>query len=198
MFGFLKRRSQALPAPPKTLQVGTLPVLVQRKPIRSLRLSITPSGQARLSAPRRVSEAQLKAFVESKLSWIRRQQERVAAAGQEAPRDLAADRRSLEERLPGLITEWQPRLGVSVSAWRVRAMRTRWGSCNVRARRLSFSLGLAKHPPQCLDYIVVHEMMHLLEPGHGARFKALMQQHYPAWKACRDLLNGKDSHALHR
>lgn len=198
MFSQLKNSLFPPSAPPKTILVGALPVLVLRKPIRSLRLSITPSGQARLSAPRRVSEAMLKAFVESKLPWIRRQQERLAAVVAEPPRDLAADRRALEARIPGLIAEWQPKLGVRVEAWRLRAMRTRWGTCNTRARRLTLSLELAKKPPQCLDYIVVHEMMHLLEPGHGARFKGLMQQHYPAWKACRDLLNGKGHHAIHR
>ena len=70
-------------------------------------------------------------------------------------------------------------------------MRTRWGTCNPRLAKLCFSLALAKQPPECLEYIVVHEMLHLLESGHGTRYKTLMNRHFPQWKACRAKLNGK-------
>jgi predicted metal-dependent hydrolase len=70
-------------------------------------------------------------------------------------------------------------------------MRSRWGTCNPRTASLTFSLALAKQPPDCLEYIVVHEMLHLLEAGHGAPYKTLMDAHYPDWRACRARLNGK-------
>jgi hypothetical protein len=68
-------------------------------------------------------------------------------------------------------------------------MKTRWGSCNTRARRVWFNLELAKKPAQCLEYVVVHELMHLLERNHNDRFKALMDQHLPMWRTCREELN---------
>ena len=80
-------------------------------------------------------------------------------------------------------------MNVSVDEWRIRRMKTRWGSCNIAARRVWFSLELARKPEPCLEYIVVHELTHLLERGHGARFKALMDGFLPDWRERRKLLN---------
>lgn len=80
-------------------------------------------------------------------------------------------------------------LGVDVAAWGVRKMRTRWGTCNIEARRIWVNLELAKKPPLCLEYIVVHEMVHLLERRHKDRFLALMDKHLPNWRVMRDELN---------
>ena len=80
-------------------------------------------------------------------------------------------------------------MNVTVGEWRIRRMKTRWGSCNIAARRVWFSLELARKPAPCLEYIVVHELTHLLERGHGARFKALMDEFLPDWRERRKLLN---------
>ena len=98
-------------------------------------------------------------------------------------------RRQLKALLPGLIARWQPVLGVEVAAWGVKKMKTRWGSCNTSARRIWLNLALARKPPQCLEYVVVHELVHLLEPNHNARFKALMDRFLPHWRKHRAELN---------
>jgi predicted metal-dependent hydrolase len=95
----------------------------------------------------------------------------------------------LRERIPGLIGKWEPVIGVSVAEWRIKRMRTRWGSCNISARRIWLNLELAKKPPSCLEYIVVHEMVHLLERHHNKRFRALMDQFFPQWQLHRAQLN---------
>jgi len=98
-------------------------------------------------------------------------------------------RQNLLEEIPGLIAKWEPILGVEVAEWHIRRMRTRWGTCNQNAGRIWLNLELIKKPSRCLEYIVVHEMIHLLERGHGERFKALMSKHIPHWKYLRDELN---------
>ncbi|NBC01957.1 MAG: DUF45 domain-containing protein [Bacteroidetes bacterium] len=98
-------------------------------------------------------------------------------------------RAQVKERVPGLIAEWAPKLGVDVTDWGVRSMKTKWGSCNTDARRIWVNLELAKKPPACLEYIVVHEMVHLLERRHTDRFRALMSRHLPNWRLRRDRLN---------
>lgn len=95
----------------------------------------------------------------------------------------------LSELIPPLIDRWRAVMNVSVDEWRIRRMKTRWGSCNIAARRVWFSLELARKPEPCLEYIVVHELTHLLERGHGARFKALMDGFLPDWRERRKLLN---------
>lgn len=107
-------------------------------------------------------------------------------------RELALNawyRAALKERIPQLIVKWEPRIGETVSEWGVRKMKTKWGSCNIEARRVWLNLELAKKPPECLEYILVHEMVHLLERQHNDRFRAHMDKFMPQWRLHRDVLN---------
>src|SRR5216117_3474716 len=88
-----------------------------------------------------------------------------------------------------VIAKWQRMTGVTVSEWGIRRMKTRWGTCNARARRIWLNLELAKKPPSCLEYILVHEMIHLRERHHNARFRELMDNVMPQWRVWRDILN---------
>lgn len=98
-------------------------------------------------------------------------------------------RRRLRARVPALIAKWEPVVGVQVADWRIRRMRTRWGSCNAAAGRIWLNLELAKKPASCLEYIVVHEMVHLLERRHNDRFRACLDRVMPGWRIHRDALN---------
>lgn len=99
-------------------------------------------------------------------------------------------RDQLRSALQSCIAEWEERLNLSVPRWTIRRMKTKWGSCNRESRHIWFNLELAKKHPDCLEYIVVHEMTHYLERGHGERFTTLMDTHMPDWRSRRDLLNG--------
>lgn len=98
-------------------------------------------------------------------------------------------REQLKALTPPLLEKWQSVLGVQITAWGIKKMKTKWGSCNVEARRVWLNLELAKKPPQCLEYIVVHELAHLLERHHNERFTALMDGFLPNWRNSRDCLN---------
>jgi predicted metal-dependent hydrolase len=98
-------------------------------------------------------------------------------------------RGQLRARIPELIAKWEPVIGRTVPRWSVRRMKTKWGSCNRETSHLWFNLELAKKHPLCLEYIVVHEMTHLLERTHGERFTMLMDGFLPDWRARRDQLN---------
>ena len=98
-------------------------------------------------------------------------------------------REQLRERVTPLLATWEDRLGVHSHHLYVQRMKTRWGSCNPTARTIRLNTELAKKPVECLEYILVHELMHLLEPTHNARFTDLLDRHLPAWSNRRDLLN---------
>lgn len=98
-------------------------------------------------------------------------------------------RRHMKSLIPEIIAEWQPILGVQVADWGIKKMKTRWGSCNIEDRRVWLNLELAKKSPHCLEYVLVHELVHLLERHHNDRFKALMDQFLPQWQLYRDELN---------
>lgn len=98
-------------------------------------------------------------------------------------------RQQLKALIPAYIGKWERVIGVSVREWKVRQMKTKWGSCNITARRIWLNLELAKKNPRCLEYIIVHEMIHLLERYHNARFYDYLDQYLPDWKERRAELN---------
>ncbi len=97
-------------------------------------------------------------------------------------------REQLKALIPPLLEKWQPILGVQVADWGVKKMKTKWGSCNPASRRVWFNLELAKKPMLCLEYIVVHELVHLLERHHNDRFAGLIEAHVPQWRQYREML----------
>ena len=97
----------------------------------------------------------------------------------------------LKEQIPEMIARWEPKLGVKVKDWGVKRMKTKWGSCNTRAHRIWLNLELAKKPKHCLEYVVLHEIVHLRERLHNARFYAFLDELMPGWKSVQDELNGR-------
>lgn len=98
-------------------------------------------------------------------------------------------RQQLTAAIPPLIAAWEPMMGVQVERFFVRQMKTRWGSCTPRTRSIRLNTDLAKKPRECLEYVIVHEMTHLLEPTHNRRFISLMDRFMPRWQFYRDELN---------
>ena len=98
-------------------------------------------------------------------------------------------RKQLKAAIPGLIAIWEKRIGVAVQEFGIRKMKTKWGTCNPGARRIWVNLELAKKPKECLEYIVMHEMVHLLERHHNEQFVSIMDNIMPEWRSIRDDLN---------
>lgn len=94
----------------------------------------------------------------------------------------------LQAELIELIDKWHAITGLRCSSWQIRNMKSKWGTCNTKTKKLWFSLQLIKKPIDCLEYVVVHELMHLKEKGHGRAFKELMDRYYPLWKSIRKKL----------
>lgn len=95
----------------------------------------------------------------------------------------------LHTLLPPLIQKWEGKLGVHVNAYFLQRMKTKWGSCNSRAGNIRLNTELAKKPQDLVEYVLVHEMVHLIEPRHSERFVALLNEHYPSWREARAELN---------
>ena len=98
-------------------------------------------------------------------------------------------RAALKAQVPDLIAKWEPIIGVQVAEWGIKKMKTKWGSCTIEAGRIWLNLELAKKPRECLEYILVHEMVHLLERHHNEQFRAYMDKFMPQWRWHRDVLN---------
>ena len=95
----------------------------------------------------------------------------------------------LHQAVPALVVIWEAKLGVKVSGYFLQRMKTKWGSCSHRAGNIRLNTELVKKPKDLLEYVVVHEMLHLVAPTHSERFVALLRQHYPTWREARGELN---------
>ncbi|MBE9176655.1 M48 family metallopeptidase [Synechocystis salina LEGE 06155] len=223
------------------LELEDLSIVIVYKPIKNVHLTVhPPDGEVRVSAPLTINPDIVRAFVFSKLSWIKRQQQKILARDREAPRQyingenhffcgqsyllqvierqgppevnltpqtlklyvrphtsqnkrhhLISEwyRQQLKLIIPALIAKYEPIMGVEVREFGVKRMKTRWGTCNPRAQRIWLNLELAKKPVACLEYVVVHEMAHLLEPKHNDRFWGFIDTFYPQWRQHREGLN---------
>ena len=225
----------------ETIQLGEIAVTVKRKDIKHVHLSVhPPNGRVTLAAPRGTRPEVARAYVASKLGWIRDQQAKLRGQARETPRQFvereshylwgrryllsakeenakpsvrlshrsitltvrrgssSAKRAAivhewhkslLHKVVPELIRRWEPKLGVAVAGYFLQRMKTRWGGCNHRERKIRLNTELVKKPKDLLEYVVVHEMIHLIEPTHSERFLTLMSKHYPAWREARAELN---------
>ena len=99
-------------------------------------------------------------------------------------------REELRKELCGIFNKWQEIMGVSAKEWRIKQMKTKWGTCNIKAKRIWINLELVKKPVHCIEYIVVHELAHLIERNHNKRFSAVMDKFIPQWRSYKKELNG--------
>ncbi|MDZ4852283.1 MAG: SprT family zinc-dependent metalloprotease [Pirellulaceae bacterium] len=225
----------------ETIQLGEVTILVTRKNIKNVHLSVyPPNGRVTLVAPRATRLEVARAYAISKLSWIREQQNKLKNQARELPRQFIereshyvwGRRRlmSVVERdtkpsvsldhkritltvrpessevtrqrvihewhksllhavVPPLIKKWERKLKVQVDRYFLQRMKTKWGSCNHIAGHIRLNTELVKKPKDLLEYVIVHEMAHLLEPTHSDRFVAILDKHYPTWREARVELN---------
>jgi predicted metal-dependent hydrolase len=224
-----------------TIQLGEISVLVTRKPIKHVHLSVhPPTGRVTLAAPVATRIDVARAYAISKLGWIREQQGKIRNQAREAPRKFVereshylwgrrhlltivyretkpfvtldhrritltvrpgsdAQRRAnvihewhkslLHNVVPTLIKKWEQKLKVKVEGYFLQRMKTKWGSCNHKAGHIRLNTQLVTKPKDLLEYVVVHEMVHLIAPTHSDRFIAILTEHYPSWREARAELN---------
>lgn len=175
----------------RTLLVDGIEVRLSRKRVKNLNLRISRDGShVDVSAPSWVSEDEVRGFVRRKAAWIESHLAQaadtpMARASQATPEEIARWREVVSACVPALIAAWEPIMGVRAGKVAYRNMTSRWGSCQPSTGRICINVRLALYPPECLEYVVVHELCHLLERGHGPRFHQLMDTFMPDWKQRR-------------
>lgn len=225
----------------ETIRLGDISILVNRKAIKNVHLSVhPPEGRVTLAAPTGTRLEVVRAYAISKLGWIREQQAKLRNQARETPRQfiereshylwgrrhlltviereikpfVSLDHKRivltvrpgsnqakradvihewhkslLHEVVPPLIEKWEQKLKVTVAGYFLQRMKTKWGSCNHTAKNIRLNTELVKKPKDLLEYVIVHEMIHLVEPTHSERFIAILQKHYPSWREARAELN---------
>ena len=211
------------------------------KSIKNLNLAVLPFGKVRVSAPKKMKLENIKMFLLTKLSWIKKQQAKmlnqiiveknytnneehyflgqkyllevmqtnkkpsVKVVDEQIILSVKANftqlqiknllqkwyRSELIKIAWQLIAKWEKTMNLKISELQIRQMKTRWGSCHIGKKKITLNLELVKKPLHCLEYVVVHEMVHLFERSHNQRFKNYMTHYLPSWKAYKQELNSK-------
>lgn len=166
-------------------------VRIMRKKVKNLNLRVKPPhGLIEVSAPLRMPYRQIEDFICAHSAWIKRQIDIIAhspaaAAENATDEQKRAWKEVVSACVPPLIEAWEPIMGVRAGKIAYRNMKSRWGSCQPSTGRICINTRLALYPPECLEYVVVHELCHLIERGHGPKFHRLMDAFMPDWKERR-------------
>lgn len=175
-------------------------ITVTKKRMKNMYLRIKKEdGSVLISAPHQMSDARIKAFAESRIDWIKeyRQKYKILNIQREqkpALSEAEIKRRKLllKQQVNALVEKWEPVMGVKVSGITIRQMKTRWGSCNVNTHHININLALYEREPECLEYVVVHEMCHILEASHNKVFWDYVTRFFPDWKRVRKNLSQEE------
>ena len=168
------------------LIIGNIEALIQRKNIRHLYISISAPGTIHVRAPFKLKEEFIRKFIASRRAWIAKQQERLR---QQPVQTAKYSREEFVSIIKELTKKCEGIMNLKASRYTLRRMKSRWGSCNPKAKRISLSTELMKKPIECIEYVIVHELVHFLEKGHGERFKAHMTNFLPDWREQKKLLS---------
>lgn len=185
------RRSRVPLEPPRLIFVDDLELWVIRKDVRTSTLRVRqPDGRIEVTAPPQVSDAEIERFVHEKRDWIVAKRAAVAdspllKASYANPAEVAAWRAVVEALVPPLVAKWERIMGVKAGKLAYRNMKSRWGSCQPSTGRICINVRLALFPPDCLEYVVVHELAHLIVAGHGPEFRRIMDAYLPTWRDSR-------------
>ena len=170
----------------KSININGIDVEIQRKKIRNLHLHVRPDGRVYVSAPMRISEKEIVRFVRTNVHWVEEQKLKYE---QKPGKEYYLERKpQLEEQLALLLPKWEQLTGLKCQSWHTRYMTSRWGSCIPSKGRICFNLQLADKPADCLEYVILHELLHLIHPGHGADFKADLDRYMPDWRVRQRIL----------
>lgn len=191
------------------MNLDGLEIEIQKKRIKNYHIYVkAPDGAVLVTVPLRSSEASIRNFVSERMDWIRKSRDDVrnraekrseirkylyTADGRIEVSDITYSDKELSALLRDRIRLRLPVMealcGISCKSISVRRMKTRWGSCTTKTGAIRINLDLIHYPDSCLDYILLHELLHIRVPNHGPRFKALMTRYMPDWKERRKLLS---------
>ena len=223
------------------IEISGIKIEVQKKNIKNIHLSVLPpDGKVRVSVPTHLSDESITMFIRTKISWIRKQQEKFEKQPRQSVREyisgetlylwgkqyflqvdcsnkeysLVLDgdkalftvrkdstikqrekyinewyREHLKAEVARLLPKWEKITGLQCTSWQTKYMTTRWGTCNTETKKIWFNLQLAKKPVECLEYVILHELVHTKVKNHNKNFVAMMDEFMPCWRETKKLLN---------
>lgn len=165
-------------------EICGIPIEIRYRKVKNLNLYITPpDGCVLITVPLGITMEKISGFVEKKKNWILRHQETMRQKSTQEMEPISEEElERLKENVRFYAGKWEPKMGVHATGWTLREMKTRWGSCTPSTGKIRLNSKLVHCPEECLEYVLVHELCHLIEPSHNQRFKSYMTTFLPDWK----------------
>ena len=177
--------------------VDGITITVTKKRIKNMYLRIKKEdGAIAISAPYQMSDLRIRKFAEERIEWVKAYQKKYEERNRQkltkpelSENEIRRRKVLLKAAVEKLVHKYEPQMQVEVSGITIRQMKTRWGSCNVRTHHININLALYEKGPECLEYVVVHEMCHILEASHNKVFWSYVGRYFPDYKEVRTRLN---------
>jgi len=171
----------------KTFEIEGLKIEAERKRVRNVRLYVSPKDlQIHLTIPFFATEKFALEFVKEKMKWLKKILEEARAEPRMRTVEISKEEiEELKKIISSLVPEWEFRLGVKVKEWKLRKMKSQWGNCKIKTGEITFNTYLIKKTLRCIEYVVAHELAHLLVSDHSPKFYAVIAKHFPYWKEIR-------------
>lgn len=172
----------------KTFEIDGIKIEAECKRVRNVRLYVSRDSEAHLTIPFYATEKFALEFVKCKIGWLKKALERTKEKTI-ATEITKEEIEELKRIISNLLPQWEFRLGVKAKSWKLRKMKSQWGNCKVLTGEVTFNTALIKKSMRCIEYVVAHELAHLIEANHSAKFYAVIAKHFPFWKEIRKELN---------
>ena len=172
-------------------QMGNIKIEIQRRKIKNMNIYIKPpKGDVLVTVPMRISDEEVFRFLKKKEQWILKNHEKMKNQKTFQQKEISIEQRKwLENKIIEYAMKWEPVMGVHCTGFMIRNMKTSWGSCSIHSKKIRINLQLAAKPEECIEYVLVHELCHLLEPSHNERFYYFMDLYLPDWENRKKKLN---------
>lgn len=172
-------------------QMGNIKIEIQRRKIKNMNIYIKPpKGDVLVTVPMRISDEEVFRFLKKKEQWILKNHEKMKNQKTFQQKEISIEQRKwLENKIIEYAMKWEPVMGVHCTGFMIRNMKTIWGSCSIHSKKIRINLQLAAKPEECIEYVLVHELCHLLEPSHNERFYYFMDLYLPDWENRKKKLN---------
>ena len=171
------------------INFNNLPIEVTKKEVKNISIRIIPPhGTIRMSIPLFISNDKIISFLESKREWIINSRNRVITKAKNEPKLDFNQSQDFINSFPPILEKWENKMGLKASKVKLQVMKSCWGSCRYQTKAISFNLKLATKPLECTEYVIIHELAHIVHPNHSQEFWKLVGKYCPDYKRIRALL----------
>ena len=171
------------------IDINNISIFVTRKRVKNISFRVTsPNGEVKVSVPFNLSIDEIKQYVTSQINWIEKARNKIILKAETTPKPTYEMYRNFRNSFIPLFEKWEEIMGIKANKVTFRIMKSCWGSCRSQSRSLTFNLNLVTKPTECVEYVIIHELAHIIHPNHSSDFWKLVERYCPDYRRLRSIL----------